>query len=447
MVGLQIINKILKTKDIDLIVANDLTEGHFIGCEEYYNFLMNHYKRYGNVPDVATFLDNFEDFEPLDVTESDDYLIDKIQEEYTYTKFVPIIKEAANLLLVNSTDAYDFLRNSLMTLAPQTAACGVDIIANARDRYEAYVTKRDSETPWMFSTGFPELDEHIGGLAKGEEFVVIVARTNQGKSWILEKIAQHIWKLGANVGYISPEMSCDNVGYRFDTLYEHFSNSALFRGRNVENYEEYINDLATQTQHKFIVATPIDFNRKITVSKMRSFCLQHKLDLLCVDGIKYISDERYRKGDNVTTSLTNISEDIMGLSLELGIPIMVVVQANRTGAGLDAGTPELESIRDSDGISHNATKVISIRQKDNKLYMTIKKNRNGPVDVDVNYDWNIDTGDFTYNPNANDDSYHETTDDTSRYTGTSHDRQMRREHKEVVNKQPLSRMSPSNSPF
>ena len=446
MVTLQMINKVLKTKDVEVLIRNDLTVDYFIGYEDYYNFIMNHYKRFGNVPDMATFLDKFENFEPLDVTESDEYLVEKIQEEYTYTKFVPIIEEAADKLTKNSVDAYDFLKSALATLTPKVGSCGVDIISQARERYESYVKRRDSETPWMYSTGFPELDEHIGGLAKGEEFVVIVARTNQGKSWILEKIASHIWKLGTNIGYISPEMSYDNVGYRFDTLTEHFSNFSLYRGRDVPNYEEYINDLIKQNKYIFNVATPIDFNRKITVSKLRSYCLQNNIGLLCVDGIKYLTDERYRKGDSTTNSLTNVSEDIMGLSLELGIPIIVVVQANRTGAGLEAGTPELESIRDSDGIAHNATKVISIRQKNDKLYMNIKKNRNGPVDVEVTYDWNIDRGEFEYVPSTDDSSYHEETSSSSKYSSGGSSSNYK-PHKEVENKQPLTRRTASNSPF
>ena len=438
MVSLQIINKVLKTKDIDLIIKNDLVEEHFIGCESYYNFLMNHYRRYGNIPDPATFLDAFEDFELLDVTESDEYLIDKIQEEYLYSKLVPVLQDVAGKLQHNSIEAYEALRTAVMNVQPKTSTYGVDIIAQAHLRYESYVKKRDSDTPWMYPTGFPELDEHIGGLAKEEEFVVIVARTNQGKSWILEKIATHIWHLGANVGYISPEMSYDNVGYRFDTLYEHFSNFSLYKGKDVPDYEEYINELETKTKYKFLVSTPADFNRKITISKLRSYCLQNNIQLLCVDGIKYLADERYKRGDNVTTSLTNISEDLMGLSLELGIPIVVVVQSNRSGAGLENGAPDLESIRDSDGIAHNATKVLSIRQKDNKLNMVIKKNRNGPVDVTVVYDWNIDTGEFVFDPSSTDDSYREETDNGN-YSSSARRSSSNSNDKLVENKQPLRR--------
>ena len=114
-----------------------------------------------------------------------------------------------------------------------------------------------------------------------------------------------------------------------------------------------------------------------------------------------MTDERYRRGDNKTTTLTNISEDLMSLSMELKVPILIVVQANRGGVAQEDtdGTPELETIRDSDGISHNASKVISIRQtKDGILKMEVKKQRFGAVGGKLNYQWDINTGTFSWIP-------------------------------------------------
>ena len=57
--------------------------------------------------------------------------------------------------------------------------------------------------------------------------VVLFARIGQGKSWILNKMLAHSWQIGYNVGLISPEMSAVKIGYRFDTLVNHFSNKNL----------------------------------------------------------------------------------------------------------------------------------------------------------------------------------------------------------------------------
>lgn len=144
------------------------------------------------------------------------------------------------------------------------------------------------------------------------------------------------------------------------------------------------------------MATPKDFERGVTVSKLKNFCQQNQLDILGIDGISYLKDERGNKNDNKTTQLTNISEDLMDLSIELGIPIITVVQSNR-GAMEHGGSPELENIRDSDGIAYNASLVIALQQKEAGLELSIKKNRNG-IMTNLLYAWDIDKGKFIYIP-------------------------------------------------
>ena len=395
MIQLQIISKILETKDISFIENNYLTPEYFVGYETEFNYIWNHYKNFGNIPDKATFLSKFPDIDLVEVTESDRYLVETLREEYLYYQSVPVVQKIADLLKTDANAAVEYMLHSVQELQPDYGINSIDIISQAGERLEQYEERKNKQDDWFITTGFQELDEQIHGLQRGEEFVVIVARVNQGKSWILEKMCTHIWQIGYNVGYISPEMGAVSVGYRFDTLYKNFSNKNLMWGNDVEKYEDYINSLKSN-EHKFLVATPIDFQRQITISKLRNWVKQQKLDVLAIDGITYLTDERYKRGDNKTSTLTNISEDLMSLSIEMGIPILVVVQANR-GATTDEGdgTPELENIRDSDGIAYNASKVISIRQlKNSVLRMEIKKQRFGKIGERLDYTWDIDTGNF-----------------------------------------------------
>ena len=424
---------------MDIVFDNDLTERHFAEYPQEFNFILDHYKQYGNVPDIETFITKFPEFNLIEVTESDAYLVDTIHEEFTYREIVPILMKAADTAKDgDARDAVDYLRSVLTEIEQSYSNVGIDIVKQAGLRLEEYKIKKNSTEPWMRPTGFKELDDEIGGLNPGEEFVVIVARTNNGKSWVLAKILEHNWKIGGRVGYISPEMSATQIGYRFDTLNEHFSNFALYTGRDTEqDYEAYIEDL--QQKEGFIVATPLDFNKKITVSKLRKFCLRNKLDILGIDGITYLTDERYKKGDNKTTSLTNISEDLMSLSCELKIPIIAVVQANRNGIEENGDVPALESIRDSDGISHNASKVLSIRQKNNKLKMEVTKARNCKVGTKLCYDWQIDIGKFEFNPSE--DDYNDP-DSVVSNVRQSNNRQP------VENKQPIvARRGSNQNPF
>ena len=407
MIALQIISKVLNTKDYSIVSNNLLTEDYFIGYESEYNFIKNHYEKFGNVPDIATFLSKFPQITLVDVEESDNYLVDTIREEYLYHKSVPIIQKSAELLKNDSNAAVEFLLNSIKALQPSYELGGIDIISDAMQRYELFVDRKNNPRESFFTCGFPELDDLIHGIQRSAELLVIFARTNQGKSWVLEKMCTHVWQIGYNVGYVSPEMDANSIGYRFDTLYKHYSNTGLMLGKDdvdQNDYQNYVSDLA-DSNNKFIVSTPIDFNKNITVTKLKNWIVQNKLDLIAIDGITYLSDERYKRGDNKTTTLTNISEDLMELSLEMKVPVLVVVQANRSGVKEDDkdGTPELESIRDSDGISHNASKVLSLRQlQDNILEIGIKKQRFGQCGGKLKYRWDIDTGSFEFIPSYDD---------------------------------------------
>lgn len=398
MVELQILSKILTNKNFKILELNNVTDDYFISYKPEYDYIKSHVMEYGNVPDIETFLIRFPTFTILDVTESDKYLFDTFHEEHFYATAVPILNKMSDILQTDSYAAIDYLKAQLSNLTPKTSITGVDIISNALERYQEYEELKLHSDDYLLPTGFQQIDECIGGFHMGEELVVVFARTGQGKSWVTMKMAEHAWKMNRRVGFIEPEMTANKTGYRFDTLHAHIPNSALMRGEQLDNYEDYINDLKTHNV-PFFVAHPKDFKRKITVSKLKSFVETNQIDLLVIDGISYLTDERKERGDSRTTQLTNISEDLMDLSIEMKIPVIVVCQSNREGAKEEE--PELENIRDSDGIAYNASLVFSVMQTEPGLQIVIKKNRNGETNKKFKYAWDINTGMFEF---RNDDS-------------------------------------------
>lgn len=406
IIQVQAICRILAKQDHSFIEDNLLTEEDFIGYEKEFNFIEDHYERYNKIPDEITFRDHFPDFELIEVNESDEFIISSLREQTLYEKTASVVQEAAELLKTDSNEAVEFLKNKLeIELQPQYIFHDEEIIESVDDRVTNSEFVNQNKANWFIPTGFREIDEDINGFQRGEEFVVLFARTNQGKSWVLEAICTHITEMGFTVGYFSPEMSVKDLGYRFDTLHGNISNNMIRLGRfndeyTLDDYSKYAEE-TKKLSGKFYVTKPKDFARKVTVSKLRNWIKSRKLDILAIDGITYLTDERYKRGDSKTISLTNISEDLMGLSEEMRIPIIVVVQANRGGIvdknSLD--TPELENIRDSDGIAQNASIVYSVRQvKDENddvfLLLDNKKMRAGEVGKSYKYRWNIDIGKF-----------------------------------------------------
>ena len=60
---LQVLNKILQTKDYSFILLNSLDEGYFYNYKAEFKFIKKHYETYGTVPDQMTFAQAFPDFD------------------------------------------------------------------------------------------------------------------------------------------------------------------------------------------------------------------------------------------------------------------------------------------------------------------------------------------------------------------------------------------------
>lgn len=395
MVELQIINKVLKDKDTSLLDMNDITRDYFNQYQEEYDYIIEHKQKYGNVPDLETFIAKFQEFDVVNVSESTDYLINTFREEYLYSQSVPVLTEMANLLQTDAYAAVDYLKAKLPELKITGVNKGTDIIKNARERLEEWQTTKANKDTYFIPTGFEEIDNDLGGWHKGEELVILFARTGQGKSWVLIKMLEHAWKMNLCPGLLEPEMSANKTGFRFDTLHQHISSQALYRGDEVRGYEKYIDKLS-QSDIPFYVAHPRDFDRKVTVSKLKSWVESNHINILAIDGISYLQDERGKRGDNKTTQLTNISEDLMQLSIDLQIPVIVVVQSNREGQMNE--DLDLTNIRDSDGIAYNASIVLSIQQKETGLQIQNIKARNSKAGIKWVYMWDTDKGLFDYIP-------------------------------------------------
>ena len=402
MIQLQALNYILKTRDHDLLTTYDAK--YYFNYTDEYNIIRQHYDKYKTVPDVATVLDKCPTFNIIDTNESKQYIEQKLYEEYVYDFSNKIMVEKRELFKKDAVRAKNEVAAALANLHPPRLTYGTNIIAQAQERYDRLVDTLASPNANKISTGLAELDVKLGGgLHMGEEFFVIFARTNNAKTWIAEKIAVSAWEAGNNVGFFSPEMTDISIGYRFDTLYKNFDNKGI-QGNdvnyNTDKYKSYIGNLV-KNKTMFSVTDPTCFDREVTVSKLRKWILDLDLKLIVIDGLTYLKNERVNGHQPDHERLTDLSEDLMTLSNELKIPVIAVVQANREGArdangDVSNDTPEIDTIRGSDGISHNASRVMSVRYKDSTITLYLNKNRYGEVNVKLIYSYDINTGKFTY---------------------------------------------------
>lgn len=397
MIQLQVLNWILATGNSFFILSNNLTEDFFSDYVEEFKYIIEHINKYGNIPDIVTFLDTFPDFDVLEVKENEDYLLDKLYEDKNKRFLAKSFNTIRDLLNSGKVDEAMSYYTSTSNIAVEAKHIGCTDLLKDTSRYEAYLERCEDFNKFYIKTGFKELDEIIGGWDRQEELATIAARTNMGKSWVLLKCATAALEQGLKVGIYSGEMSARKVGYRVDTILSHIPNRGLVKGdRQYQNqYKAYLDSLG-KYQGELKVLTPNDIGGPAGVNALRAFIEKYNLDILCIDQHSLLEDDR--KAKNPVEKASNISKDLKNLQVLKKIPILAVSQQNRTSTENGIST---EHIAQSDRIAQDSTIIIFFEQKDNIMTMHLVKSRDSENNKHINYALDLNRGIWTYLPEEN----------------------------------------------
>lgn len=362
----------------------------------YLEFVLTRYQATGAVT-LGELCVRFPEF-PTDysgASQDVEFLVYQLKELYVYNQLYAAVQDGQNRFPNDGIQLLGFLEDTisdLRAILPTTS--DYDLIAHASERYDKYLVKKDNPDAFI-PTGFLEIDKLIGGWSREGELAAILARMGMGKTWLLIYSCLAAWRAGFRCGFISIEMGGDDIGYRMDTVLSGLSNSALRRGEAVDmtEYKNYITNLKGKSG--ILLRSKKDFGGHITPTAIENWIRQQKLDILFLDGIGYVENERRNAATkSEASSITDVSEDLMSVSTSTGCPIVLTVQANRGGAD-KTQNPALENARGSDGIGINASFFASIAYPDDEhrvLTMEVLKCRFGTFGDKYNFDWDPDHG-------------------------------------------------------
>lgn len=406
MIELQVLNYAIANKSLDLLLHNNITPDKF--SESYSaeaTFVYDHYNHYGKVPDYATMLDTFDDFEVIEVLESPKYLVNKFRDSYVYRLQVDSANKWGELLGEDdSQEALNHIKSEIDRISRIDigTTVGVDLV-NYLSRLERYKEALTNPKVTGIPTGIKELDNILHGILPND-LVVLAARTNQGKSFVGLKIAANIWSQKKKVLFYSGENSVLNTAYRFDTVLENFSNTGLMYGhkdlknnKNEQDYENFIYELKKKDV-PFIVVTPQELHgQRLGITKLKSLTQLYKPDIIFLDQLSLMTDDRSRSNLQERFRYSHIMEDLRLFVESTQIPVVVMSQTSRNNTANDDGILEparIEHLSESDGVGQNATKVLTFAVNKGVLNMIVRKNTNGEKERGFKLIWDIDTGTF-----------------------------------------------------
>lgn len=406
-IELQVISKILTTESAEeLSTLCSFDPSYYSVFKEHIEFVLDHRQRYNTVPDIFTFQAQFPDVTLVRVSEPLTYLVREIRKNKQHILLLQTFNKLKDLGSGDVSEAWQFLAAQCDRASQLDATKPLDIIKEAKQRSDQIIEySKQTRIP----TGFAEIDKLMyGGLSTVEELLLIVARTNTGKSWVCTRMMESAQRNGFPTLYYSPEMQASYLGTRFDTWRGHFQNSQLYQGKYSEQYQQYIRDLPGETTSAYIVEDKDMPDGAVTVAGLANMVSRYGIKLLIIDGLAYMSDSN--KSDTEYVKYKNICLDLFKLSKQYGCAVVVAMQANRESKETkdDKGDtfPNLYHVEGSDHPARICTQAFALRQVFDKHVLDIRleksrmANNQKPV---LSYAWDVNTGNMQYLPGGEDD--------------------------------------------
>lgn len=256
-------------------------------------------------------------------------------------------------------------------------------VADAICRIDA-VKNRQQQAGLM--TGLRTFDESIGGLFRGELFI-LAARPGVGKTSLACQIAAHFGERRRQVLFVSLEMSAVELATRM------LCTRAGVSSRKIRVGQLEQHDMALLTEHSGPLASAsilIDDTPSVTTYEIRRKARRikrHGLDLIVVDYLQRLTpaDRRRERYEQVG----EMARDLKELSRELDVPVLCLAQLSREAD--KGGTPTLAWLRESGNIEQEADVVAFLKtdkrtkagtthddaQTEKPSTLMIVKNRNG----------------------------------------------------------------------
>jgi len=256
------------------------------------------------------------------------------------------------------------------------------------------VTSMERGGAFGLSTGLRRLDEIVGGFLPGQ-LIVLAGRPGHGKTSLALQMAEHQARaLGVRVGFVSLEMTAQELGLRI------ISRGTGFAARDISHNRLHPASLGAVTDFvRRSHGLPISIDDRATsradqvVSSARRFALKEGAAILYVDHLQLLSGP----GRSQTEETGNVARDFKRLAKDLGVPVVLLSQLSRgvERRGADA-RPILSDLRNSGDIEAHADVVAFAHQPyiitgdaedEGRALLIIAKDRSGQIgEIECRFD-------------------------------------------------------------
>lgn len=276
--------------------------------------------------------------------------------------------------LDKSREALELARAELDTVeVPEE----VESLSSAAELLPGLLDEMESERPRGVPTGFPELDDLLGGgLGRGQT-IVIGARPSVGKSMLGVNLARASCRKGVPTVIFSHEMTKSELMQRIVAAETGVPLSRIRSGRLEEQHWDRISRAYNRLNDWPLF---IDDESSMTVAdyraRLRKLRKRSRIGLVISDYIQLITpfDRRVSREQQVA----GISAAGKALSKDFDLPVVLLAQLSRQTEQRKDARPVMSDLRESGAIENDADVVALMHPSPNGgMDVMVVKNRQG----------------------------------------------------------------------
>ncbi|MCW2279123.1 DnaB-like helicase C-terminal domain-containing protein [Heliophilum fasciatum] len=305
----QLLSKVLDENAFAALQRFQMDEADFPTLSDTYRFIREYVKDNGHTPDYRTVVAQFEQFDYIpDVQDSFKYLCSQLKAQTAKRRAFELLQhQAAKKFNEMSGDKFiQWLHEETQKIETDTAvltAQGTNYAVNGEERKGWYIQAGEQRERSYIPTPYSSLTEALGGGFEIGDYILLMAFTNRGKSWLASHIGVTAWENGFGVLHYSPELSKRQQALRLDTLKGKFDNVKLRQGMldNETQYLRYLRDFTDTNDVPYLIKTMEDLPQGLTLDVIEADLQLHRqTKLVIIDGFNLMNHGKGKMRDSMS---------------------------------------------------------------------------------------------------------------------------------------------------
>lgn len=420
MVEEQILSKILDERNLHAALKYNVTVDDFPTLGKAFEYIVSYYRSNQGFPEVATVAGEFPEFDyQPSVSEPFSGLCSRLKQQTAKRKAFELLQNQASKKFNELTgDKFvSWLKEETEKIEKLTSnaySLGTNFAANGEERRERYLESKEKRSFQYIPTPYPSLTKFLGGGFELSDYVLLMAFTNRGKSWIATHIGQTAWTNNFGVLHYSPELNKRQQESRLETLDGHFNNVDLRRGGlgNEKQYFDYLNTFKPDNgSAPYIIKTMEDLPNGLTTDVIEADLeIYPEVKLVIIDGFNLMT-HKGGGGKSNRDAMTTTSRRLRQIFGKYGVAGLVVHQtpgsAEKENKEVDESgarvvkPPELEQYSETIAVVQDAATVLTFDAWQGVGKIAIRKAREPYIGEVIDLHCNFNLG-FIEEPRATD---------------------------------------------